>query len=110
MSFLLTCPNCGMRRVDEFRFGGEYRVRPEGDVSAHEWGAYLYERANIDGPQREWWYHRQGCKQWFVAERDTVTNSVIQTSWLTARKGEQDAQERDSHSTATSGESNTGLG
>ena len=110
MSFLLACPNCGMRRVDEFRFGGEYRVRPEGEVGAREWAAYLYERANIDGEQREWWYHRQGCKQWFIARRDTVTNTVHETAWLSPEKGAQDVQEHDSRSTAASGESNAGLG
>ena len=26
MSFLLNCPNCGERSVQEFRFGGEVRV------------------------------------------------------------------------------------
>lgn len=101
MSFLLICPNCGTRRVDEFRFGGEYRERPEGDVSPHEWGAYLYDRTNVAGVQREWWNHRQGCKQWFIATRDTVTNTVRETSWLTPQKGVQDGQKHDPHSTAT---------
>ena len=31
MSFLLTCPNCGERPVAEFRFGGEYHLRPSGE-------------------------------------------------------------------------------
>jgi sarcosine oxidase subunit delta len=82
MSFLLSCPNCGPRRVDEFRYGGEIRERPHDQPqSPREWGAYLYERANIAGPQREWWYHRHGCKRWFVALRDTTTNAVLETSW-----------------------------
>ena len=27
-------------------------------------------------PEREWWFHRSGCRAWFIAERDTVTNDV----------------------------------
>jgi heterotetrameric sarcosine oxidase delta subunit len=83
MSFLLTCPNCGERRVDEFRFGGELRARPQPDaLTPREWRAYLYERANVAGEQREWWYHRHGCKRWFVARRDTRTNTVLATGWF----------------------------
>jgi sarcosine oxidase delta subunit len=26
--------------------------------------------------QREWWFHRSGCRAWFIAERDTRTNEV----------------------------------
>lgn len=85
MSFLLPCPNCGSRPVDEFRFGGELRERPDGAVSPEEWRAYLYERANVKGPQREWWNHRFGCRRWFVAMRDTGTNAAIQTAWLGQR-------------------------
>ena len=110
MSFLLTCPNCGTRRVDEFRFGGEYRERPQGDPAPQQWAAYLYERANVAGPQREWWYHRQGCKRWFVATRDTVTNTVLETMWLQATKGTQNGEEHDPYSTATTGDADAGLG
>ena len=108
MSFLLSCPNCGTRRVDEFRFGGEYRQRPDGEPAPAAWGASLYERANVAGPQQEWWYHRQGCKRWFIATRDTRTNTVLETGWLAVTKGANDAEERDSHATATTGESNAG--
>ena len=86
MSFMLICPNCGARRVDEFRFGGEIRQRPEGTPAPNEWGAYLYERANIAGPQREWWYHRSACKLWFLARRDTRTNQVLETRPFVAQE------------------------
>ena len=26
--------------------------------------------------QQEWWLHRSGCGEWFIAERDTRTNEV----------------------------------
>ena len=32
------------------------------------------------GVQREWWFHRSGCRAWFVAERDTRTNVVEWTA------------------------------
>ncbi len=78
---LLDCPNCGPRNVAEFRFGGEYNPRPK-DVLAtgdDEWARYLYMRKNRQGVQAEWWYHRAGCGLWFMAERHTLTNAVIET-------------------------------
>jgi sarcosine oxidase subunit delta len=81
MSFLLACPNCGTREVTDFGFGGEVVPRPgERPASARDLGAYLYFRRNAAGPQREWWVHRSGCGEWFVAERDTRTNRVLSTA------------------------------
>ena len=79
MSFLLSCPHCGPRPVDEFRFQGEVTRRPGADASLRELTDYVYFRDNVAGVQREWWYHRTGCKVWFVAERDTRTNEVLST-------------------------------
>jgi sarcosine oxidase, subunit delta len=78
MSFVLTCPYCGAREVTDFAFGGEVRTRPAERMSPRELGAYNYMRRNVAGVQREWWYHRSGCRRWFLAERDTRTNEV---SW-----------------------------
>jgi heterotetrameric sarcosine oxidase delta subunit len=82
MSFLVRCPNCGPRSVYEFRFGGEWIRRPRQDAPDSDWLKYLYNRENVDGVQKEWWYHRDGCGEWFVAERDTITNSVVSSSWV----------------------------
>ncbi|MBI4563445.1 MAG: sarcosine oxidase subunit delta [Planctomycetes bacterium] len=79
MSFLLKCPNCGDRSVYEFRFGGKLKPRPAADATEGEWLRYSYEHENAAGPQREWWYHRLGCRQWFFAVRDTCANSVEAT-------------------------------
>ena len=79
MSFLLSCPHCGPRPVGEFRFQGEVTRRPGPDASLRELTDYVYFRDNVAGLQREWWYHRTGCKTWFVAERDTRTNEVLRT-------------------------------
>jgi methylglutamate dehydrogenase subunit B len=80
MSFLLPCPHCGARPVDEFAYFGEVTRRPEADASLHDLADYVYYRDNVAGPQREWWQHRDGCGEWFVAERDTRTNEVSAVS------------------------------
>ena len=79
MSYVLTCPNCGPREVTDFGFGGELNPRPRSTPSQRELGEYNYFRRNVAGVQREWWYHRSGCRTWFVAERDTRTNRVLST-------------------------------
>jgi len=80
VSFLLTCPHCGVREVTDFGFGGEIASRPKEDPSWRELNAYNYFRKNVAGRQREWWYHRSGCRAWFIAERDTTTNEVFWTA------------------------------
>lgn len=80
MSFLLTCPNCGTREVTDFGFGGEATARPTSRPPKRELNRYLYFRRNVAGPQREWWVHRSGCRQWFLAERDTRSNEVLWTA------------------------------
>jgi heterotetrameric sarcosine oxidase delta subunit len=75
VSFLLACPNCGPRSVYEFRFGGEASLVPE-HIAGHA-NATAYDRRNIAGVQTEWWYHRDGCREWLVATRNTITNEVL---------------------------------
>ena len=77
MSFLLECPRCGSRPVDEFAYFGEVTRRPKGSASLRELTDYVYFRENVAGVQREWWQHRAGCGEWFLAERDTRTNEVL---------------------------------
>jgi len=77
MSFLLPCPNCGPRDVNEFSYAGEVTKRPKQSPTLRELASYVYFRENVAGVQREWWYHRLGCEVWFQAERDTRTNEVI---------------------------------
>ena len=79
MSFQICCPHCGNRSVYEFRFGGEVKRRPTPDAPEEAWVQYIYSRANEAGVQKEWWYHRSGCRQWFQAVRDTLTNEVHET-------------------------------
>ena len=77
MSFVLTCPHCGVREVADFAFGGELSSRPRAEPTLRELCEYNYFRRNVAGVQREWWYHRSGCRTWFQAERDTRTNRVL---------------------------------
>jgi methylglutamate dehydrogenase subunit B len=77
MSFLLPCPHCGPRPVDEFAYFGEVTRRPPADADLEALTDYVYFRDNVAGPQREWWQHRTGCGEWFLAERDTRTNEVL---------------------------------
>jgi methylglutamate dehydrogenase subunit B len=84
VSFLLPCPHCGPRPVDEYAYFGEVTRRPEatadGVPSLRELTDYIYFRDNVAGLQREWWQHRMGCGEWFLAERDTRTNVVQWTA------------------------------
>ena len=84
MSFLLPCPHCGPRPVDEYAYFGEVTRRPaatdDGPPSLRELTDYIYFRDNVAGPQREWWQHRSGCGEWFLAERDTRTNEILEVS------------------------------
>jgi len=79
LAFLLKCPNCGERSIYEFHFGGEVLRRPSVDASDAEWYHYAYGRRNVRGVEKEWWYHRFGCKRWILAIRDTSDNRVIET-------------------------------
>ena len=76
---LIECPWCGPRPESDFTYGGEAHIarpaRPELQ-NDEAWGAYLFMRKNPRGPHREQWCHSAGCRRWFNAERDTVTNRI----------------------------------
>jgi sarcosine oxidase subunit delta len=95
VSFLLTCPACGPRDVNEFRYAGEVTRRPASTPTPRELAEYVHFRDNVAGVQREWWYHRFGCEVWFQAERDTRTNEVLLTEVAepSAREGAAEPQE-----------------
>ncbi|QRX81510.1 sarcosine oxidase subunit delta [Glaciimonas sp. PAMC28666] len=80
---LITCPWCGPRAESEFHCGGEADIaRPLNteNLSDKEWGDYLFMRKNPRGIHREQWVHNQGCRRWFMAERDTVTYEFLRYS------------------------------
>jgi len=72
----IPCPFCGSRDSGEFVYRGDAApVRPAGD-EAEAMFAYLYLRDNPMGAIEEHWYHAQGCRQWLVVTRDTLTHAV----------------------------------
>ena len=77
---LLDCPWCGPRDETEFHCGGEAHVSYPTDphvLSDPEWADYLFARENPKGPFAERWCHTSGCRRWFNATRDTVTNEFL---------------------------------
>jgi sarcosine oxidase subunit delta len=73
MSFMITCPNCGRRDIHEFRFGAEVRdkIPNEATIDKKQHYEMIHERTNAAGPQKELWFHRDGCEAWFTVWRDT---------------------------------------
>ena len=75
----IDCPWCGARPENEFRYGGEAHIaRPEPAATDDAgWADYLFMRSNPKGVHAERWMHREGCRRWFNALRDTVSNDVL---------------------------------
>ena len=72
---LVPCPWCGDRNSQEFRYVGQSSPRPDpATTTPEEWRHYLYLEENPAGWMTETWYHRAGCRRYFVAARHTVTN------------------------------------
>jgi sarcosine oxidase subunit delta len=38
--------------------------------------ARVFHPGNVEGPQRERWFHALGCRSWFVLTRDTRTDRI----------------------------------
>lgn len=79
MSILITCPICGPRSIEEFRFGAEDRSpRPFDEKASPETlYAHIHLRTNAAALQKEWWFHREGCGSWFTIWRDTKNNLQV---------------------------------
>ena len=72
---VIRCPWCGPRDAGEFHYSGESNPRPDpASATPRQWRDYLYVPANPRGAVTETWYHRMGCRQFIVIERDTDTN------------------------------------
>lgn len=74
----INCPVCGSRPETEFTYGGDASVtRPAmEETQAQPWIDYVFMRDNPRGAHLEYWHHAQGCRQWVVVERDTLTHTV----------------------------------
>lgn len=77
---LVLCPWCGRRSQSEFVYGGDATVvrpdNPEGNADK-AWMDYAFLRDNPSGPHLEYWHHRHGCRRWFKAVRDTLSNEFL---------------------------------
>lgn len=79
---LVECPYCGARPEIEFHCGGEAHIaRPAvpSETDDATWTAYLYYRTNPKGVHAERWNHLHGCRRWFNALRDTVSDKFLAT-------------------------------
>ena len=79
---LIPCPYCGLRPEVEFHCGGEAHIArpPNPDVlDDAEWAEYLYVRTSAKGVHAERWMHDHGCRRWFNALRDTVSDAFLVT-------------------------------
>jgi heterotetrameric sarcosine oxidase delta subunit len=83
----ITCPLCGPRDRREFYYYGtdDYLTRPAADDAAG-WDNHLHLRDNPAGVTKDLWYHEQGCAQWLLVTRNTVTHD-ISTAELVAERG-----------------------
>lgn len=74
----ITCPVCGSRNEVEFSYLGDASVtRPDdGETDPQIWNEYVYQRENPRGWHREYWHHLQGCREWLVLERNTLTHDI----------------------------------
>lgn len=70
----IPCPYCGDRDSGEFVYRGDASpVRPDDDGCFYD---YVYLRDNFAGIIDEHWYHAQGCRNWIVVTRDTLTHKI----------------------------------
>jgi len=85
----LNCPLCGERDRREFTcYGAEdYLHRPAADAAPSAWDDYLHNRDNPAGITRDLWYHEQGCSQWLLVTRSTLTHAISAVELVSARKG-----------------------
>lgn len=71
----IPCPFCGDRDTQEFVYRGDAEpVRPTEPDGFYD---YVYTRRNPAGRLTEHWYHAQGCRNWLVVDRDTVTHEIF---------------------------------
>ena len=79
---LIECPWCGQRDQTEFHCHGEAHIARPLDpdaLSETEWGDYVFFRKNPKGLHYERWEHSHGCRRWFNAVRNTITDHIYAT-------------------------------
>lgn len=75
------CPNCGVRPVEEFRFGGEIPNPPASITDPFERDFdQVWMFTNHEGVQTERWFHDAGCHRWLTATRDTSIDRFVDSA------------------------------
>ncbi len=76
MSLRLTCPNCGVRPLEEFLHGEIPQVPSsvEGAEARDLDRAFMAD--NTEGIVTERWFHAFGCRRWMTVQRDTRTDQI----------------------------------
>ena len=80
---IINCPLNGPRNAQEFVCDGEVKQQPDQnnsglDTDIQPWVDYIFMEKNLPGVVCEWWCH-VASGYWFVAERDTVTDTILRT-------------------------------
>nr|WP_218891010.1 sarcosine oxidase subunit delta [Actinomycetospora corticicola] len=79
---MITCPWCGPREENEFRYGGQAGLEYPADPAAlddEQWARFVFFRDNPEGAFAERWCHDAGCRRWLRAVRDTRTYVFAET-------------------------------
>ena len=76
---MMHCPMNGLRNISEFVYGGEVKTMPN-PLTCEEkvWADYVFYSDNAAGVVQEWWLHA-ASSYWFIAERNTLTDEIINT-------------------------------
>lgn len=81
---IMNCPLNGPRNITEFVCLGEVKDMPDpAAASDEEWTSYLFLENNVAGIADEWWLHAP-TNFWFIARRNTVTDTVLETMTVDA--------------------------
>ena len=74
----INCPFCGLRDHSEFTYGEDASITyPAIDNTDRQaWYEAVFLRENPRGAHLERWHHIQGCRQWLIVERDTLSHEI----------------------------------
>jgi len=76
---IMTCPINGPRVITEFSYGGEWRAAPDPQLADDAvWADHVFNRDSLPSLRQEWWCHTPSGV-WFIAERDTATDTIVRT-------------------------------
>jgi sarcosine oxidase subunit delta len=68
----------GCRPSTEFIVAGVLEPEPA-ELDGASAGAWVFDRNSVPMQRHEWWYHTP-TQLWFVVERDTATDIVVDVS------------------------------